>query len=48
VELKRGDEVGKFNMGSTIVLISEVPKNFKFNILAGQKVRMGQVVGEMK
>ena len=48
IELKRGEEVGKFNMGSTIVLITEVSQNFKFNIEAGQKVRMGSVVGTME
>jgi phosphatidylserine decarboxylase len=35
-------------MGSTIVLITETPKNFKFNIEAGQKVRMGDVVGNLE
>jgi phosphatidylserine decarboxylase len=46
--LNRGDEVGKFNMGSTIVLITETPRNFKFNIEAGQRTRMGDVVGNVE
>lgn len=47
IELKRGEEVGKFNMGSTIVLITEVPKNFKFNIRVNERTRMGDVVGQI-
>lgn len=39
------DPVGEFRMGSTIVLLFEAPPNFEFNLVAGQKVRMGEGIG---
>lgn len=45
--LKKGDLVGQFNMGSTIVLLFEAPTNFQFNIEAGQKVKVGEALGQM-
>ncbi|XP_014093209.2 phosphatidylserine decarboxylase proenzyme, mitochondrial [Bactrocera oleae] len=41
----RGELLGQFNMGSTIVLLFEAPKNFKFNINVGQKVQVGESLG---
>jgi phosphatidylserine decarboxylase len=48
VEFKRGDEVGTFKLGSTIVLIFEVPEDvdFRFLVEAGDKVSMGQQLGK--
>ncbi|XP_055638395.1 phosphatidylserine decarboxylase proenzyme, mitochondrial isoform X2 [Toxorhynchites rutilus septentrionalis] len=43
--LERGQLLGQFNMGSTIVLIFEAPHDFKFNLHTGQVVRMGQRIG---
>lgn len=45
--MKKGDLVGQFNMGSTIVLLFEAPNNFQFNIEAGQKVHVGEPLGHM-
>lgn len=45
VTLKKGDPVGEFRMGSTIVLIFEAPVNFQFNLKPGQSVKMGQSIG---
>ncbi|KAL9698384.1 hypothetical protein quinque_001825 [Culex quinquefasciatus] len=43
--LGKGELLGQFNMGSTIVLIFEAPPGFNFNLQPGQVVRMGQRLG---
>lgn len=44
-ELKKGDLIGQFNMGSTIVLIFEAPNTFKFAIKPGEKILVGAPLG---
>lgn len=44
VALKKGELFGQFNMGSTIILLFEAPKDFTFDIKSGEKVCMGQTL----
>jgi len=45
-EVQRGEAFGTFNLGSTIVLIFEVPSDVQAEmaVQAGQRVRMGEAV----
>lgn len=45
VALQKGAAVGEFNLGSTIVLLFEAPKDFSFNLQPGQPIRMGEGLG---
>ncbi|XP_027080818.2 phosphatidylserine decarboxylase proenzyme 1, mitochondrial isoform X2 [Coffea eugenioides] len=54
IMLKKGDEVGAFNMGSTVVLVFQapvssanerMPSDFKFCIERGDRIRMGEALG---
>ncbi|CAH1756794.1 9287_t:CDS:2 [Entrophospora sp. SA101] len=45
--LRTGDEIGGFQLGSTIVLVFEAPDNFNFSIKPGQKIKFGQKLGNV-
>ncbi|KAI9251191.1 phosphatidylserine decarboxylase-domain-containing protein [Sporodiniella umbellata] len=46
--LQFGDEMGGFYLGSTVVLVFEAPQSFKFNVTSGQKVKMGEPLGNFE
>ncbi|KAF7688524.1 phosphatidylserine decarboxylase proenzyme, mitochondrial isoform X2 [Silurus meridionalis] len=48
VSLRKGEHLGEFNLGSTIVLLFEAPQDFTFNLTAGQKIRFGEPLGTME
>jgi phosphatidylserine decarboxylase len=41
LSIGKGDHFGQFNFGSTIILVFEAPKNFKFSVTPGQSVKVG-------
>lgn len=43
--LEYGDEMGGFYLGSTVVLVFEAPKEFRFTVTEGQKIKMGESLG---
>ena len=45
--LTKGSEMGGFCLGSTVVLVFEGPKDFQFTITNGQKVKVGQALGDV-
>jgi len=45
--LRPGQEMGGFCLGSTIVVVFEAPSTFEFGVHAGQKVRVGQQLGDL-
>jgi len=40
--LKRGDNFGDFNFGSTVVLVFEAPDNLEFNVKSGDPIKLGE------
>lgn len=46
--LIKGEEMGGFMLGSTVVLCFEAPKNFKFNVEVGDRVKLGQELGTVE
>ena len=46
VKVEKGAEIGRFNLGSSIVMFFEAHKDFKFTIQDGQTLRYGEVIGK--
>jgi len=47
VKLDKGAEMGRFNMGSTIIVLLENPARWLGDMQAGDAVRMGQLIGKV-
>ncbi|XP_056408867.1 phosphatidylserine decarboxylase proenzyme, mitochondrial-like [Hyla sarda] len=45
--LAKGDPLGEFNFGSTIVLVFEGPRDFKFHTKGGERIFMGEALGAL-
>eukprot|EP00049_Salpingoeca_infusionum_P009475 m.159973 g.159973 ORF g.159973 m.159973 type:complete len:406 (+) comp14344_c0_seq1:156-1373(+) len=46
VVLQKGETVGGFRLGSTIILVFEAPESFQFTVSPGQKLICGQALGD--
>lgn len=44
----RGEEIGYFTLGSSVVLVFEAKDDFEFIIKPGEKVKVGQKIGMHK
>ncbi len=47
VKLSRGEEMGRFNMGSTIIVLLEKPVTWRIDMQANDAVLMGQFLGNI-
>lgn len=48
IEVTKGEEIGKFNLGSTIVLVFEASPDFQWTVEPGQAVKYGECIGLSK
>jgi len=48
ISVDKGEEIGLFRLGSTVVLIFEAPENFQFTVKPFQKIKMGETLGTVK
>ncbi len=48
IELKKGDEMGRFNMGSTVILLMQRGTSWHSSLQEGSSVRMGELIGEFQ
>lgn len=44
----RGEELGGFKFGSTVVLVFEAPDGFEFDLVQGQRVQLGNALGRIR
>lgn len=48
IALAKGEEMGRFNMGSTIIVLLENPAAWRVDMQSGDAVRMGQFLGQVQ
>ncbi|MDQ7017236.1 MAG: archaetidylserine decarboxylase [Gammaproteobacteria bacterium] len=46
ITLKQGAEMGRFNMGSTVILVASAGAQWSEHLQAGEPVRMGELIGK--
>lgn len=46
--MARGDQVGAFRLGSSIVLVFEAPSSFSFSVKDGDRVCCGKSIGKIQ
>ncbi len=47
ITLHKGEEMGRFNMGSTIIVLLEDPARWRLDMQQGDAVNMGQLLGHL-
>lgn len=48
IELEKGEEMGRFNMGSTVILLTGKNVDWEFGFSADASIKMGQNIGHIK
>ena len=46
LQMCKGEPFGEFRLGSTIVLLFEAPRNYKFRLTPGQRIQVGEGISE--
>ncbi|VDP50446.1 unnamed protein product [Soboliphyme baturini] len=45
---RKGEKIGEFNFGSSVVLVFEAPSDFQFTVHPGQRIKYGQPLGGVR